>query len=206
MNSCSKAQLRKTLRQQLKRISNTERQQAAVSAMQAFTRHLAQPTNCNIGAYWPLSTEFDCRPLLYQCQRQAAKLYLPAVIGAEQMIFRLLEATEPTACDQLNMPCPPATSPTIDSQQLDIALLPLAGFDLKGGRLGAGGGYYDRFFGAKLSNSNAPPCLVGLAFAAQQCEQVPTKAHDVHLDAILTEAGFLPFSSYTHNCGLFNSL
>ena len=206
MNSCSKAQLRKTLRQRLKDIPNTERQQVAVSAMQIFTRRLARPANCNIAAYWPQPTEFDCRPLLYQCQRQAAKLYLPAVTSAEHMTFRLFEATEPTACDQLNMPCPPATSPVIDGCQLDIALLPLTGFDLSGGRLGAGGGYYDRFFAAKLGNPSVSPCLVGLAFEAQQCEQIPTRTHDVRLDAILTESRFLPFSNYAHNCGLFNGL
>ena len=63
--------------------------------------------------------------------------------------------------------------------------MPLLGFDKRGTRLGYGGGYYDR----TLERLSKRPRLVGIAFAAQELEDIPREAHDVPLDTIVTEAG-----------------
>jgi 5-formyltetrahydrofolate cyclo-ligase len=67
----------------------------------------------------------------------------------------------------------------------DLVLMPLLGFDSAGTRLGYGGGYYDR----TLAILPKKPMLVGLAFAAQELDQIPRALHDVPLDAIITENG-----------------
>ncbi|MCW5208768.1 hypothetical protein VU10_00855 [Desulfobulbus sp. US1] len=52
-----------------------------------------------------------------------------------------------------------------------------------GGRLGYGGGYYDRFL-----TQDAPQARrIGLAYALQMVEQVPMEAHDQYMDMIITE-------------------
>ena len=55
-------------------------------------------------------------------------------------------------------------------------------------RIGYGGGYYDRFLAA-----NRPMMSVGLCFAALVVEEgvIPAEAHDVRLDAVLTEDGWV---------------
>ncbi len=66
---------------------------------------------------------------------------------------------------------------------IDIIFLPGSVFDERGGRMGYGGGYYDRFVSAK-----APQALrVGLAYELQMVEHVPLQDHDEFLDFIVTE-------------------
>jgi len=65
---------------------------------------------------------------------------------------------------------------------IDIILLPGSVFDERGGRLGYGGGYYDRFVSA------IPGALrIGLAFELQIVEKAPLKSHDELLDLVITE-------------------
>ncbi len=66
----------------------------------------------------------------------------------------------------------------------DVVIVPLVGFDLRGGRLGHGGGFYDRTL-AGLAGASA----IGFALEAQRVEAVPQGPHDVPLPWIVTDAG-----------------
>jgi len=66
---------------------------------------------------------------------------------------------------------------------IDIIFLPGSVFDERGGRMGYGGGYYDRFVSAK-----APQAVrVGLAYELQMVQSAPLQVHDEFLDFIVTE-------------------
>ena len=69
----------------------------------------------------------------------------------------------------------------------DVIVLPLLGFDRRGGRLGQGGGYYDRTLARRPSVRR-----IGLAWSCQEVDRVPTDAWDLPLDAVLTEAEWIP--------------
>ncbi|MEM1021445.1 MAG: 5-formyltetrahydrofolate cyclo-ligase [Pseudomonadota bacterium] len=71
----------------------------------------------------------------------------------------------------------------------NIILVPLLAFDAQGGRLGQGGGYYDRAL-AK-ARSHGPILAIGVAFAFQKVDAVPTEPHDAALDAVVTEHGLV---------------
>ena len=68
--------------------------------------------------------------------------------------------------------------------ELDLVMVPGTAFDLHGGRLGQGKGYYDRL----LSNARPDAPLVALAFDCQIFEEIPVAAHDVFMDLVLTES------------------
>ena len=61
-------------------------------------------------------------------------------------------------------------------------------FDRRGYRLGYGGGFYDRTL-AHLRADGWPVLAVGIAFAAQRIDRVPTDATDQRLDWLVTEVG-----------------
>ena len=65
---------------------------------------------------------------------------------------------------------------------LDIAIIPGTAFDEKGGRIGSGEGYYDRFI-PKLPITTRK---VSIAFEDQIIPQIPMESHDKHVDIIIT--------------------
>jgi 5-formyltetrahydrofolate cyclo-ligase len=69
----------------------------------------------------------------------------------------------------------------IDLNAIDLMILPGVAFDRFGGRLGRGGGYYDRMLEAYTGRT------VAAAFDFQLVEQVPVEPHDRPVDAVVTE-------------------
>jgi 5-formyltetrahydrofolate cyclo-ligase len=92
---------------------------------------------------------------------------------------------------------------------LDLVLVPGVAFDLQGGRLGFGVGFYDRL----LSGLPQGTPKVGLAFDFQVLPWLPRQPHDIALDAIVTESrtircrplstcgGATPVARRTHTAG-----
>jgi len=71
----------------------------------------------------------------------------------------------------------------------EIVIVPLVAFDLHGGRLGYGGGFYDR----TLEGLRAvrPTLAIGFAYGAQEAADLPLEATDQPLDMIVTETGVI---------------
>ena len=73
---------------------------------------------------------------------------------------------------------------TVKPTELDLVMVPGTAFDLRGGRMGQGKGYYDRL----LSSARPDAPLVALAFDCQIFDEIPVAAHDVFMDLVLTES------------------
>ena len=71
----------------------------------------------------------------------------------------------------------------------EILIVPLVAFDLCGGRLGYGGGFYDRTL--QELRARRATLAIGFAYAAQQTEYLPLEATDQPLDFIVTERGVI---------------
>jgi 5-formyltetrahydrofolate cyclo-ligase len=73
----------------------------------------------------------------------------------------------------------------VDAAWPEVVIVPGLAFTAAGGRLGQGGGWYDRFLAAV-----DPRCVtVGVGFAEQVVDQLPIEAHDIALDWVVTDAG-----------------
>lgn len=72
-----------------------------------------------------------------------------------------------------------------DKNDFDLVIVPGMVFDREGYRIGFGGGYYDRF----LEDCRA--CTCSLAFDYQLIEHVPREAHDIPVQAVITEKGVI---------------
>jgi 5-formyltetrahydrofolate cyclo-ligase len=68
-------------------------------------------------------------------------------------------------------------------EDLDLVMVPGTAFDLNGGRMGQGKGYYDRL----LTTARRDAPLVGMAFDCQIFDEIPVAPHDVFMDLVLTE-------------------
>ncbi len=71
----------------------------------------------------------------------------------------------------------------VQSTEIDLVIVPGVAFDLRRQRLGYGAGYYDRFL-----NTLRQDCVkIGIAFDIQVMDIIPVEAHDMKMDAIITE-------------------
>ncbi|MBS3942340.1 MAG: 5-formyltetrahydrofolate cyclo-ligase [Actinobacteria bacterium] len=71
----------------------------------------------------------------------------------------------------------------VDPAVVDVAIVPGVAFDLRGGRLGQGGGHYDRL----LALLPATTTRIGVCFACQVVPQVPREPHDAAVDLVVTD-------------------
>ena len=143
-----------------------------------------------VGAYCAQGTELDPGPILRAILelnpgRTQAALPVAAAKNAP-LIFRLWRPGEPLTPDSYGIPSPPASAPQVLP---NLILTPVLAFDRAGGRLGQGGGHYDRTL-ANLRRQR-PVFVLGVAFAGQEIEAVPMGPHDQRLDAIVTETAYI---------------
>ena len=73
----------------------------------------------------------------------------------------------------------------------EILIVPLVAFDRQGGRLGYGGGFYDRTL--ERLRARRPTLAIGFAFAAQEAKGLPLEPTDQPLDMVVTEVGVVEF-------------
>ena len=137
--------------------------------------------------YLSQGSELNSTPLAERLIALGRTLSLPAAVSHEGPLqFRRWTPGEALAPDAVGVPSPLEAAPAVTPQ---LVIAPLLAFDRRGGRLGQGGGHFDR----TLQNlrAHAPVFVVGLAYAGQLVEEVPMEPHDQPLDAVLTEVGYI---------------
>jgi 5-formyltetrahydrofolate cyclo-ligase len=80
---------------------------------------------------------------------------------------------------------PSAWAPTRDLRDIDIFIVPGVAFARSGHRLGRGGGYYD----CTLARRGPQARTLGVTFDINLLDALPTEAHDVAVDFVVTERG-----------------
>ncbi|MDI1325843.1 MAG: 5-formyltetrahydrofolate cyclo-ligase [Brevundimonas sp.] len=178
-----KHQLRATMRAMRKRLAGLDAGASGRAAKQAS----ALPPGQIVAVYRAIGSELDVDALSMALSRAGRELCLPVVIERDApMIFRRWSPGEPLELDEAGVPAP---FPLAEIVVPDLILTPLLAFDADGGRLGQGGGYYDRTFAAW------PDVLrIGFAYAGQEVERLPVEPHDIRLHGVLTETGYRPFA------------
>ena len=184
-----KAALRLRMRGARRRLAEARPDAAARAAALAPLERL--PRFETFGAYHALGSEMDPGPLAKRLLETGARLALPAAETPDGALrFRLWSPGDPLAPDAVGVPSPTLAAPEAYPR---LVIAPLLAFDRAGGRLGQGGGHYDR----TLQNLRAhgPVFVLGLAYAGQELEAIPMEPHDERLDAILTESGYIAVST-----------
>jgi 5-formyltetrahydrofolate cyclo-ligase len=136
-----------------------------------------------------MKSEISPLPLLRRLADAGVNLALPVIAGRGQpLTMRAWSFDAALAAGVWGI-----REPTTDASDVvpDVLIVPLLAFDRRGYRLGYGGGYYDRTI-ARLG-AMKPVIAIGLAFAAQQIDEVPTTSRDERLDLVLTEGGTIDF-------------
>ena len=178
-----KHQLRAAMRATRKRLAGLDAGAADRAAEQAG----ALPPGRMVAVYRAIGSELDVVALSLALAGAGRELCLPVVVERDApMIFRRWSPGEPLELDEAGVPAPFPLAEVVDP---DLVLTPLLAFDAWGGRLGQGGGYYDRTFAARPDVTR-----IGFAYAGQQVDDLPVEAHDIRLHGVLTETGYRAFA------------
>lgn len=170
-------------------LDHQERAEAARAASEHFFNEIPLQASDVVAAYWRIRDELDCQPILVRLMDSNQTVVLPVVLGPELPLeLRVWEQGAALYEAGFGTLAPSDLAPHAVP---DVIIMPLLGFDKLGTRLGYGGGYYDR----TLAGLARKPRLIGLAYAAQELDEIPREPHDIPLDAIITENGVRHFGA-----------
>ncbi len=143
----------------------------------------------HIAVYLSAGSELDTAPLIAALHAAGLRVFVPLVLPRQTLGFVGLRPDTRLRRGSLGIAEPVLRRPLIRRRQLDAVLMPLVGFDGQGFRLGAGGGYYDRWLARPRIGRK--PLLLGYAYACQRVECLPRDPWDRRMDAVITEQGML---------------
>lgn len=185
-NQTERQRIRRDMRARRKALSAAQRRVAARRLACHLARHPLLQQASRVALYIGHRGELDPW-LFHQAWSQGKQLYLPVLAPGDAHLLRFVRAEPPWQRNRFGIPepvyrrqseCPP--------WQLDVLLMPLVAFDRQGGRLGMGGGFYDRTLGQLSAWSRRPWCL-GIGYRFQETENLPLADWDQPLDGIITD-------------------
>ncbi len=138
-----------------------------------------------IAGYAPMRTEIDPLPAMAE-----AAAYGPVGMPVIQAAATPLEFREWTPdCAMIDGAFGAQIPEFGEWIEPEIVIVPLVAFDRRGGRLGYGGGFYDRTL--ERLRARRATLAIGFAFAGQEQATLPLEETDQPLDLIVTEAGII---------------
>ncbi|MFA6045033.1 MAG: 5-formyltetrahydrofolate cyclo-ligase [Phycisphaerales bacterium] len=136
--------------------------------------------------YWPMSPrEIDVTPIARAALTLGKRVCIPRI----DWVNRQMDPVALPEWDEAHLersakgvPGPNPALPTVNIEEIGLVIVPGIAFDAHCGRLGRGGGFYDRF----LVRVGLAAARVGVAFDAQIIAGVPMDRHDTYMDAVVT--------------------
>ncbi|SFG23269.1 5-formyltetrahydrofolate cyclo-ligase [Palleronia marisminoris] len=134
-----------------------------------------------LSGYAPIGTEIDPGPAL-RAMAEDGPVCLPVVDGPDRPLrFRTWTAGREMIDGPFGAPVPASGEWIVP----EVLIVPLLAFDRRGGRLGYGGGFYDRTL--EVLRRAGPITAIGFAYALQEDAGLPLEPTDALLDLIVTE-------------------
>ena len=159
--------------------------EGAVAASGYLSEVLAGYRGVPIAGYSPIRTEINPLPALAEAAAHGP-VGMPVIIAeAQPLKFRLWEPD----CEMVAGAFGASIPEKGEWMTPEIVIVPLVAFDRQGGRLGYGGGFYDRTL--EQLRSVQSTMAIGFAYAAQEDKSLPLEPTDQPLDLIVTEQGVI---------------
>lgn len=187
----SRPQLRRLLRKARRALTPSKQREAAQGLYRQLAQHPLFRRSRHISLYLPTDGEIDPRLLLRAAQRRGKATYLPVLSAwpRTKMVFQRVRHGEKLLPNRFRI-----LEPRVNIRQqrklwaLDLVLMPLVGFDDEGGRLGMGGGFYDRSLAYLARRQHwRKPTLLGLAHECQKVDRLAQASWDVPMAGTVTD-------------------
>lgn len=184
-----KIKLRKTYRNRRNSISLARREALAKSAFSQLLTIDAFINSKNPLIYSSLNSEISTDPVISWYKDSNRHFYLPKVLDNNRMSIGRVNSLEDCEDGEFSIIEPKKEFIIDNIDIIDFILLPGVAFDITGGRLGQGGGYYDRF----LERISRGVPLVGYCYDEQIVTSLmPQEPHDLSVSTIVTPTRVIP--------------
>ena len=177
---------KKKLREEIKSIGSGIPQSQRAMESVALCKKIRQQRDWlyaeSVLMYAPLTGEVDIWPLAQESIFFGRAVFLPR-FDAEKGVYQIVQVKDlekDIKPGKFGVREPAPENPRSPRKQLDLILVPGLGFSMDGGRLGRGGGYYDRL----VAELDGPAC--GVAFDWQILEGIPMESQDRYMNLIVT--------------------
>ncbi|WP_164917243.1 5-formyltetrahydrofolate cyclo-ligase [Clostridium sp. JN-9] len=138
----------------------------------------------NIFIYVSLDYEVDTKKIINKAFSLGKSVSVPKVISkSEGMAAVNIKSLSELSLGKYNILEPEIHNNIASANEFDLIIVPGLAFDKKGGRLGYGGGFYDRY----LKNCSSTCNIVALSYSFQIIDEVPMDINDIKINNIITE-------------------
>lgn len=180
-----RAQLRSLMKQKRHELDTDSLYSSSSVIFNTIASHPFLSQKRIIGSYSSFKNEIDMQNINAHLKALGHEVYLPVInskikghmdfysYDEHNLVVNSFGIKEPAALTE-NM---------ADTAKLEILLVPMLAFDLKGNRLGMGGGYYDRM----LKRVSSDCLVIGIAHEFQKLQYIPVQSWDMPLDEAITE-------------------
>lgn len=182
-------------------LSPEEREKRSESLCSLVELHVLNPLRSKLNrplclcVYAPFRSEASPVSLLKKCWDQGDLTVAPRIFpDREGMELRKVEALSDWIPGKWGVPEPDVLQTSIFNRTnpLDVVLVPGIAFNEAGGRIGYGGGYYDRLYEQERENSSSGALWIGFSFSNQLViENLPIEPHDLKLNGLATDEKFI---------------
>ncbi len=179
----NKDELRAEMRGALRALDEKARAPASERICCRIEQHPAWRNSKVVCAFVPLASEPRIAPLW---RDESARVFcFPRIGGAEIELVRIDDCTRLEGAGWKLEERDFSAAPRVATSEIDVILVPGLAFTREGLRLGRGGGFYDRL----LARCALRTVKLGVCFAAQLRDDLPTEAHDQRVDEIIFDLG-----------------
>jgi len=180
-----KADFRKVAIERRDAISAAERREKDLAICTRLFASTAYSSARTVMLYASFRSEVGTNAILEHALNNKKRTVLP-LVNRDERTLELYEVRDEgdLVAGYMGIPEPGPDTMKADVDSIDLILVPGVAFDTRCGRLGYGGGYYDRLIG----DMGTVPYLTALAYEEQVVDRLPLESHDIRMDRVLTES------------------
>ena len=196
-----KLRLRRSMQLRLGEVTPDEARAAGAAIADRLASSPLWQEAARVGVFASRSDEVDTSAFIERAFLAGKQILFPRTTDAAGLEFARVADPSQLQVGRFGIREPSPKLPVARLGQRTLLLVPGLAFNRDGGRLGRGGGYYDRALSGFRDREHRP-ITIGVGFFFQLVERVPMMPLDVHLDGVVSEDGLLETESLRTRRGL----
>ncbi|MBP5180917.1 MAG: 5-formyltetrahydrofolate cyclo-ligase [Clostridiales bacterium] len=137
----------------------------------------------NIALYESARNELPCDALADYIRKEGKSTLYPRTSGKDMEFCIITDPAKELFPGNFGILEPRPGMPSVKGEDIDIVIMPGIAFDEDGGRVGQGGGFYDRWISSIPEDKR--PLLIGVCMSFQMMTKVPSNSSDIPADVVL---------------------